>query len=82
MIAIKKFILPENCHECPMGVWVYDTCTCILTGRRFGETKKRHSSCPLHEDGCDICEYKHRCSKKPAGKAVIFGCKDFKREEQ
>lgn len=82
MISIKKFEMPENCIECPCSSWIYDFCTCKLTGKEFPEPKKRYRYCPLQESGCDICEYKHRCSKRPAGKAVIFGCKDFKKEDE
>jgi len=38
---------------------------------------------PLQKDGgCDICKFKHRCTRRPAGNAIIFNCFKFKKEEQ
>lgn len=84
MISIKNFEMPENCHWCPFSDWTYDFCKCRALDKEFREPKddKKYRYCPLHEDGCDVCEYKYRCSKrKGLVKAIIFGCKDFKKEE-
>lgn len=81
MIVIKDFKMPEDCHVCPCAWCGYDLCTCRLTGKHFPEPKKRHQDCPLREDGCDICKFKHRCTRRPAGDAIIFNCFKFKKEE-
>lgn len=84
MISIENFEMPKDCHSCPARYirHSYDYCTCVLTGKSFPEPKKRHQDCPLHEDGCDICKFKHRCTRRPAGNAIIFNCFKFKKEEQ
>lgn len=81
MIAIDNFEMPEDCNECPCSSWVYDICTCKLTGRSFPEPKKRHKDCLLHDDGCNNCKFKYRCTRRPDGHAIIFNCFKFKREE-
>lgn len=81
MITIKPFVMPKDCRSCPLSTWVHISCTCMLTGKRFPEPEKRYHDCPLHEDGCDICKFKHRCTRRPAGNAIIFNCFKFKKEE-
>ena len=81
MITIKDFEMSEDCYSCPISVMVYDHCICAITGKRIGVPNKRHKDCPLKEDGCDICKFKHRCTRRPAGDAIIFNCFKFKKEE-
>lgn len=83
MITIKDFEVPEDCRSCPLAIiWKGNPGTCRLTGKSFPEPKKRHPDCPLQEDGCDICKFKHRCTRRPAGDAIIVNCFKFKKEEK
>ena len=33
-------------------------------------------------NSCDVCKFKHRCTRRPAGNAIIVNCFKFKKEEQ
>lgn len=82
MITIKDFEMPEDCRSCPISsVIAYNYSICTVTGKQIGVPNKRHKGCPLQEGGCDICEFKHRCTRRPAGEAIIFNCEKFKKEE-